>query len=56
MNVEKKILYTYFSFRLAGGKYEGRFLKQKLQVNGTTYMLDDIYGIADSDLSGNPNA
>jgi len=55
MNADKKILYNYFAFRLTGGKYEGRFLKQKLQVNGTSYILDDIYGIADSDLSGKTN-
>jgi len=51
INAEKKILYTYFTFRYTSGKYEGRFLKQKLQVHNNTYILDDIYGIADSDLS-----
>jgi hypothetical protein len=50
-DVQKKILYTYFGFKLTGGKYEAKFLKQKFEVNHNTFILDDIYGIANSELS-----
>jgi len=52
VDLPKKILYTYFSFKYHNKKYEGKFLKQKLEVNNVSYILDDIYGIADSDVSG----
>jgi len=52
VDLPRKILYTYFSFKYHNKKYEGKFLKQKLEVNNVSYILDDIYGIADSDVSG----
>jgi len=55
VDLPKKRLYTYFSFRLTGGKYEARFLKQKLEVNNVSYILDDIFGIAGSNLTSKDN-
>ena len=55
MNVPIKRLYTYFAFSYNGQKYEAKFLKQKFEVNNTTYVLDDIYGIANSDISVSTN-
>jgi len=55
-NTEKKILYTYFAFKKGSKEFTGRFLKQKLQIGGTTWLLDDIYGIASSELNDNSTA
>jgi len=52
VDLPRKILYTYFSFKSHNKKYEGKFIKQKLEVNNVSYILDDIYGIADSDVAG----
>jgi len=51
IDLPKKRLYTYFSFKKIGEKFEGKFLKQKLEVNNASYILDDIFGIANSGLN-----
>lgn len=55
MDLPKKRLYTYFAFKYNGSTYESKFLKQKFEVHGVAYIIDDIYGIANSDLNANAN-
>ena len=44
---------VYGTFVYTGTEYQLKIVRQKLQINGRGYILDDIFGIGESALNTN---
>lgn len=51
-NQENK-LFVYGTFSYVNSQYVLKVIRQKLQINGRAYILDDIFGIGESALTNN---
>jgi len=46
----RKIFYIYVTFSLSKDGFTGKVLKQKLEINKRSFVLDDVFGISSSGL------